>query len=139
MGTMHYLAVGVGLCFAVLGLLKVAPIQPAHNQLVSNYGRFAGVFPLKFVGIQPSADMYTALMAFAEIMLGSLLAFGRYDWRAWSCLSLLVIMVIIVWSMLALGEVIAQMFPYLVLGGLLLVLLFHPNGFWGNRGKVHLA
>lgn len=139
MGTMHYLAVGVGLFFVVAGLVKVAPIEPAHGQMVSNFGRYASVFPLKIVGIQPAADMYRALVGSAEMMMGSLLAFGRYDWRSLSCVGLLVVMIGAVQTILALGEPIANLFPALIAGGFLLVLLFHPNGFYGSRGKVHLA
>ncbi|PIK45716.1 hypothetical protein BSL78_17422 [Apostichopus japonicus] len=140
MGSMHYLAIGVGLFFVVAGLVKVAPIQPAHNQMVSAFGRYASVFPLKMVGIQPAADMYRALTGAAEILMGSLLAFGRYDWRSLSCLGLFVITVGAVQTHLALGDAVAEMFPALIAGGLLLILLFHPNGFWGSRGgKLHLA
>ncbi|XP_800453.2 transmembrane protein 35B [Strongylocentrotus purpuratus] len=135
----YYLTVGVGLACVLLGTLKVAPIEPAHGNLVSYMHKFAGVFPLRAVGFQPSGAMYCAVMAVLDIFFGALLAFGRYDWPVISCFVLLVISALYIHGLLALSAPMVDFFFPVLLAVLLLLLMFGRHGLWGGYGKIHLA
>nr|XP_054753336.1 transmembrane protein 35B-like [Lytechinus pictus] len=135
----YYLAVGVGLACVVIGTLKIAPIEPAHGNLVSYMHKFAGVFPLRAVGFQPSGVMYCAMTAVLDIFCGALLAYGRYDWPVISGFVLLAISALYIHGMLALSAPMVDFFFPVLLTVLLVLLLFGRSGLWAGRGKVHLA
>ena len=56
----------------------------------SQFGRFASVFPLKYIGFEIQADMLRGLWAVMEVFFGALLAFGIPRWRNYACITLFV-------------------------------------------------
>ncbi|XP_072019363.1 transmembrane protein 35B-like [Amphiura filiformis] len=101
---LHYLCVGLGLFFVAVAIPKVAPLNPAHGHMTAQFGRFASVFPLKYVGFEIAADMLRALWAVAEVFFGALLAFGIGRWRNYSCIALFVMSLIQVYMLLVLQD-----------------------------------
>eukprot|EP00057_Strongylocentrotus_purpuratus_P015625 XP_011670099.1 PREDICTED: uncharacterized protein LOC105441052 [Strongylocentrotus purpuratus] len=136
---MHYLTLGMAVLVVTVGILKVAPIDPAHGFMVSKMNEYATATPLRYIGIQLSGAGFRALIAVLEIAFGSLLAFGRNDWPVVSGFVVLAISTNGILCQLALREAPADFVAPILIFVLIVVMIFGRNGLLGRRGKLHLS
>uniref|UniRef100_A0A8B9F3Z4 Transmembrane protein 35B n=1 Tax=Amazona collaria TaxID=241587 RepID=A0A8B9F3Z4_9PSIT len=113
------LRVLLGLFFLLAGAVKLSELLSAE---LSEFVRFAEVFPLKALGFAPEPGRYLQAVGWVEAVAGLLLAFGPQLLQEISNFILSVLMIGAIYTLLVLREPLAMCAPASVCLGLLLLL-----------------
>ncbi|XP_059686921.1 transmembrane protein 35B isoform X2 [Gavia stellata] len=117
------LRVLLGLFFLLTGAAKLSDQLSADlHRHMSQFVRFAEVFPLKEFGFAPEPGRYLAAVGWVEVVAGLLLAFGPQLLQEISNFVLSVVMIGAIYTLLVLREPLAMCAPATLCLGLLLLL-----------------
>ncbi|XP_054251427.1 transmembrane protein 35B [Indicator indicator] len=123
------LRVLLGLFFLLTGAVKLTEQLSADvHRHMSQFVRFAEVFPLKDLGFTPEPGQYLAVVGWVEVVAGLLLAFGPQLLQEISNFILSVIMIGAIYTLLVLREPLAMCAPATLCLGLLLLLNIRGYG-----------
>ncbi|XP_050765938.1 transmembrane protein 35B isoform X2 [Gymnogyps californianus] len=117
------LRVLLGLFFLLTGAAKLSEQLSADlHRHMSQFVRFAEVFPLKEFGFVPEPGQYLEVVGWVEAVAGLLLAFGPQLLQEISNFVLSVVMIGAIYTLLVLREPLAMCAPATLCLGLLLLL-----------------
>ncbi|XP_068773446.1 transmembrane protein 35B isoform X2 [Struthio camelus] len=117
------LRVLLGLFFLLTGAAKLSDRLSADlHRHMSQFVRFADVFPLKDFGYKPEPGRYLEAVGWVEAAAGLLLAVGPQLLQEISNFVLSIVMIGAIYTLLALKEPVAMCAPATVCLGLLLLL-----------------
>ncbi|KAM6295952.1 transmembrane protein 35B [Aegotheles albertisi] len=117
------LRVLLGLFFLLTGAVKVSDQLSAElHRHMSEFVRFAEVFPLKALGFVPEPGRYLEVVGWVEVVAGLLLAVGPQLLQEISNFILSIVMIGAIYTLLVLREPLAMCAPATLCLGLLLLL-----------------
>ncbi|XP_074782430.1 transmembrane protein 35B isoform X2 [Athene noctua] len=123
------LRVLLGLFFLLTGAAKLSEQLSADlHRHMSQFVRFAEVFPLADFGFVPEPGRYLAVVGWVEVVAGLLLAVGPQLLQEISNFVLSVVMIGAIYTLLVLREPLAMCAPATLCLGLLLLLNIRGHG-----------